>query len=157
MQTTGSPQAKRNKWYAVLAIPDKDGKKHTKWFPLDLDATGGKNRKKAHELTEQLKAKYNKGQIVYSEDILFVDWVKKWLEHHAKEVSETTMEGYRTYAERDIYPFYAARGTLLQNMRALDVQEFYDYLHDRGLCADSIRHYRAVIRGSLEYAYRMES
>lgn len=156
MKTTGSPYAHRGKWYAILAIPDNDGEKHKKWFPLGLDATDGKNKKKAQEMTEQLKAKYNSGQIVYSADILFVDWVRKWLEHHAKEVSETTMEGYRTYAERDIYPFYTVRGTLLQNMRALDVQEFYDYLHDRGLGSESIRHYRAVIRGSLEYAYRME-
>lgn len=156
MKTTGSPRAQHGEWYAILAIPGTDGEKHTKWIPLGLDATDGKNKKKAQEMTEQLKAKYNSGQIVYSEDILFVDWVRKWLEHHAKEVSETTMEGYRTYAERDIYPFYTARGTLLQNMRALDVQEFYDYLHDRGLGSESIRHYRAVIRGSLEYAYRME-
>ena len=156
LKTTGSPQIKHNRWYAVLAIPGKDGKKHTKWFPLDLDATNGKNKKKAVELTEQLKSKYNAGQIIYSEDILFADWVKKWLKHHAKEVSESTMEGYRTYAKRDIYPFYNERGTILQDMRAVDVQDFYDHLFDRGLCADSIRRYRAVIRGSLEYAYRME-
>lgn len=156
LKTTGSPRAQHGKWYAILAIPGTDGEKHTKWVPLGLDAADGKNKKKAQEMTEQLKVKYNSGQIVYSEDILFVDWVRKWLEHHAKEVSETTMEGYRTYAERDLYPFYTARRTLLQNMRALDVQEFYDYLHDRGLGSESIRHYRAVIRGSLEYAYRME-
>ena len=47
MTTTGSPQMKNNKWYAVLAIPGKDGRKHTTWKALNIDATGGKNRKKA--------------------------------------------------------------------------------------------------------------
>lgn len=36
------------------------------------------------------------------------------------------------------------------------MQDFYDYLSERGLCADSIRRYRAVIRGALDYAYKME-
>lgn len=46
LKTTGSPQAKNNKWYAVLAVPGKDGRKHTTWKALDIDATGGKTARK---------------------------------------------------------------------------------------------------------------
>lgn len=156
MKTTGSPQIKGHIWQACLRIPDKNGVKHAKSISLGIDATGGKNRRKAEQATAELIAKYNRGRVCYSEPILFADWVKQWLTHHATEVQATTMESYNTYAERDIYPFYSARGTILQDMRGIDVQDFYDYLSERGLCADSIRRYRAVIRGALDYAYKME-
>ena len=73
MKTTGSPQIKGHIWQACLRIPDKNGVKHAKSISLGIDATGGKNRKKAEQATAELIAQYNRGRICYSEPVLFAD------------------------------------------------------------------------------------
>ena len=157
MQTTGSPQAKNNKWYAVLAVPGKDGRKHTLWKSLGIDATNGKNKKKAQQATAALIAEYNSGQIYYSKPILFADWLNVWLEHKkASGLSDVTIQGYQSHIDNVIAPFYRERGTILQEMRRIDVQCFYDEQSSRGLKGKSIKNYSAVIHGALQYAFKQE-
>lgn len=157
MTTTGSPQMKNNKWYAVLAIPGKDGRKHTTWKALNIDATGGKNRKKAQQATADLIAQYNSAQIYYSKPILFVDWLDVWLEHKkASGLSDVTIQGYQSHIDKVIAPYYRERGTVLQEMRRADVQRFYDAQSARGLKGKSVKNYSAVIHGALQYAYKEE-
>ena len=157
LKTTGSPQAKNNKWYAVLAVPGKDGRKHTAWKALDIDATGGKNRKKAQQATADLIAQYNSAQIYYSKPILFVDWLDVWLKHKkVSGLSDVTIQGYQSHINKVIAPYYRERGTVLQEMRRADVQRFYDAQSARGLKGKSIKNYAAVIYGALQYAYKEE-
>lgn len=157
MKTTGSPQIKGKKWHAVLAVPGKDGKKHAVWKPLDIDATNGKNKRKARLATDELIAQYNREQIYFSEPILFADWLNKWLEHkRVSGLADVTIHGYKSHIEKVIAPFYRERGTILQEMRRADVQSFYDEQSARGLKGKSIKNYAAVIHGALEYAYKQE-
>ena len=157
MKTTGSPQAKNNKWYAVLAIPGKDGRKHTEWKALNIDATKGKNKRKAQQATAELIAQYNSGNQYYSKPILFCDWLNVWLEHKKTcGLSEVTIQGYQSYIEKTIGPYYKAKGTILQDMRRADVQCFYDEQSAKGLSGKSIKNYSAVIHGALQYAYKEE-
>lgn len=150
MRTTGSLQVKGNYYHAVLRVPNKDGTGTVqKWKSLRIKATK-RNKTEAQKALVALLAKMN--GLVYSDKILFVDWVEQWLNHHAKEVSEITMQGYRQYFKRDIEPFFRDRGTLLQDINRIDIQAYFDYLFERNLSVNTVKHHKNVLHAALRYA-----
>lgn len=153
MAITGSIQAKGNRLYAVLGLPDETGAKKNKWIPLHLTTSASK--KERQEAFERIKQSYDRSSVVYSQNILFAAWVSEWLDHKATQLTQTTMEGYRSYAESRIIPYFKKTRTVLQKMTGIDVQRFYDYLAADGLSPASVRRYHAVVSGSLEYAYKL--
>lgn len=153
MDASGSIQKKKGYWYCVINAPDEHGKRRQKWISTGLKIEGNKRRAEAI-LREHLN-KYNSGML-YSRNIPFTDWVNKWLKHKELEVSPTTLHGYRGYADKHIIPFFAERGTILQDMRPMDVQAYYDEKIRAGLSTATVERHKAVIFGSLKYAYQQE-
>lgn len=153
MAITGSIQSKGNRLYAVLGLPDETGAKKNKWIPLHLTTSASK--KERQEAFERIKQSYDRSSVVYSQNILFADWVSEWLSHKSKQLTQTTMEGYRSYADSRIIPYFKKNRTALQKMTGIDIQRFYDYLAADGLSPASVRRYHAVVSGSLEYAYKL--
>ena len=148
MAITGSIQKKGNRLYAVLGLPDEIGAKKNKWIPLHLTTSASK--KEQQEAFERIKQNYDRSSVVYSQNILFADWVSEWLAHKANQLSQTTIEGYRSYADRRIIPYFKKNRTVLQKMTGIDVQRFYDHLASDGLSPASVRRYNAVVSGSLD-------
>lgn len=153
MQATGSVQGKNGYLYCVIRVRDKDGKTVQKWEKTGLTAKG--NKKAAKKMLDEILDRYNSG-MVYSKDIPFADWVEKWLDHKKPEVEETTIQGYRQYFDKHIGPFYRERGTILQTMRPLDVQDYYDAKIAEGLSSNTVDRHKNVISGALKYAYMQE-
>lgn len=153
MAITGSIQAKGNRLYAVLGLPDETGAKKNKWIPLHLTTSASK--KERQEAFERIKQSYDRSSVVYSQNILFADWVSEWLDHKATQLTQITLQGYRSYAERRIIPYFQKNRTVLQKMSGIDVQRFYDHLASDGLSPASVRRYHAVVCGSLEYAFKL--
>ena len=155
-KVTGSPQAKRGKWYAVLAYPvPGQAKKKTRWISLNLPEKG--HKKEAREMTAKLVLEENAKDVKYSEDILFADWLGIWLTHKKRSgLSDVSIQGYQSYIKTAIDPFYRERGTILQKMKRADVQCFYDAQLDNGLSGKSIKNYSVVIHSALQYAYKEE-
>lgn len=153
MAITGSIQKKGNRLYAVLGLPDETGAKKNKWIPLHLTTSASK--KEQQEAFERIKQNYDRSSVVYSQNILFADWVSEWLTHKTNQLSQTTIEGYRCYADRRIIPYFKKNRTVLQKMTGIDVQRFYDHLASDGLSPASVRRYNAVVSGSLDYAYKL--
>jgi len=153
MSVTGSLQKKRNTWFAVLSLPDKTGKKKPKWIKLQLPPNAKKSEAKA-EFQKVLES-YRCGSVIYSHNISFSEWVNMWLEHKAATVQQTTIESYRTYAEKRIIPYFTASKAALQKLTGADIQLFYDHLTVEGLSPNTVRRYHAVIHGSLKWAYKL--
>lgn len=150
MRITGSLQRKGNYYYAVLRVPNKDGTGTVqKWKSLRIKAIK-RNKTEAQKALVALLAKMN--GLVYSDKILFADWVDKWLEHHAREVAEVTMQSYRQYVKKHIGPYFRERGTILQDENRTDIQAYYDYLFQRGLSVNTVKHHKNVLHASLRYA-----
>ena len=149
MKTTGSLQVKKGYYYVVLRIPDRDGTQKQKWLSTGLKATQ-RNKTKAQVV---LAAKLEELQgVVYSDKILFADWIDKWLDHHAKEVGEVTIQGYRQHIKKHIGPYFRECGVYLQEVRKADIQGYYDYLLERVLSANTVRHHKNVLYAALKYA-----
>lgn len=149
MNATGSLQIKKGYYYIVLRLPLKDGKQKQKWISTGLKATS-RNKAKAQVALVAKLTECN--GVVYSDKILFVDWINKWLDLHAKEVGDITMQGYRQHVKKHIGPYFKERGIYLQEVRKADIQEYYDYLLEQGLSANTVRHHKNVLYAALKYA-----
>ena len=153
MSITGSIQSKGNRLYAVLRLPTSTGQKKNKWIALGLSATASK--KEVSAAFEQIKQTYDRASIIYSKNVLYSDWVDDWVTRKSSQLAQTTADGYRTYANARIIPYFSQSKIPLQQLSGIDIQRFYDSLSESGLSPTSVRRYHAVVNGSLESAFKL--
>ena len=117
---TGSLQIKSGKYYAVLRINGKQ-----KWVNLNIEAKRG-NRKDAEiAMAKAISAADDNPNSFEKTD--FAEYMKLWLKDVKKHIDIVTYEGYKQYTEKHIIPYYKEHRRVLQEMRAADIEEYYDY------------------------------
>lgn len=153
---TASIQTKRNKYYIVLNWVEA-GKRRQKWISTNLSVTGNNKRRAEKLRIETLRAWESKITLENYENILFSDYLIKWLEETKHNIAETTYRTYKNLICSIISPYFAEKRIQLSDLKAHDIQEFYGYKmrHDN-VSANTICHYHANIRRALEYAVKTE-
>lgn len=117
---TGSLQIKSGKYYAVLRINGKQ-----KWINLNIEAKRG-NRKDAEiAMAKAISAADDNPNSFEKTD--FAEYMKLCLKDVKKHIDIVTYEGYKQYTEKHIIPYYKEHRRVLQEMRAADIEEYYDY------------------------------
>lgn len=157
IEVTGSLQIKNKIYQAVLSFK-KDNKWKTKWVSTKIKAIKG-NKKKAENVLEIIRAKFQKeinNDNIENEDILFIDFIKKWLKIIKSSVEETTYCGYEKLINGKMTTYFQDKKITLQNIKAQDIQNFYQYLIDNELSGNTVKHYHANIRKALQYAVKTE-
>ena len=96
IDVTGSLQIKNKIYQAVLSYK-QDKKWKTKWVSTKIPAIKG-NKKQAQAKLEEIKKNFqedlNKTNID-DEDMMFIDYMKKWLNRQKASIEETTYNGYK--------------------------------------------------------------
>ena len=104
IEVTGSLQIKNKIYQAVLSFK-KDGKWKTKWFSTKVKAVKG-NKKKAENELESIRSKFQEeinSDNIDNENILFIDFMKKWLKIIKSSVEETTYCGYEKLINGNLF------------------------------------------------------
>ena len=91
-----------------------------------------------------------------NEDILFIDYMKKWLKMISASVEPTTLNGYQGVINGRMTDYFKNTKITLQNIKPKHIQEFYQYLLDDGLSGNTVKHYHANIRKALQYAMKTD-
>lgn len=153
---TASIQTKSNKYYVVLSWSE-NGKRKQKWINTNLSIDGNNKRKAEKKRVEVLQEWEEKLSAVNHEDILFSDYLSKWLEETKCNISESTYSIYKMVIDGVICPYFAELGIKLSDLKTFHVQDFYTYKmkHD-GISPNTIYHYHANIHKSLQYAVKTE-
>lgn len=146
---TGSLQIKNGKYYAVLNFKSSDNKRKQKWINTNLTICG--NKRKAETVLHKLLAKYEGFSNIQS-DILFCDYILKWLEYSKNHLENTTFEGYKNSVENHIYPYFLSKKIKLCDIDARQISEYYRYKISQGLSSSTIRRHHANIRKCLQDA-----
>jgi len=157
IEVTGSLQI-RNKIYQAVLSFKKDGKWKTKWISTKIKAVKG-NKKKAESELEKIRIKFQEeinSDNIEDGKILFIDFMKKWLKMIKSSVEETTYMGYRKLINGRMSVYFKDKDITLQNIKAQNIQDFYQYLTDEGLGGNTITRYHANIRKALQYAVKTE-
>ena len=144
IDVTGSLQIKNNKYQAVLSYK-QDNKWKTKWVSTKIPAVKG-NKKLANAKLEEIKKQFQEeinSDHIDNEEILFVDYMKKWLKMIKASVEETTYNGYKGIVNGRLSDYFTNKKITLQDIKPKHIQDFYQYLLDDGLSGNTVKHYHA--------------
>lgn len=154
---TGSIQIKNGKYYAVINTY-VNGKRKPKWIATGLTVKGS-NKRKAEAFLRQKLIDLESDEKTTSSDILFTDYLEKWLKNQKISISEITFNGYEWISDRHIIPYFKERGTKLNKLSKDDIQEYinYKFEHGRldgkgGLSPKSIKEQKNIIQSVLNSA-----
>ena len=135
IEITGSLQIKKNIYFAVFSYK-KDGKWTNKWFSTKVKAIRG-NKRKAEIEFDKLKIQFqedlNSTTLDTTEDMLFIDFMKKWHKMIKSSVEQTTYMGYGKLINGRMSDYFKGKDITVNNIKPKDIQEFYQYLVDKGL------------------------
>lgn len=146
---SGSLQIKNNTYYSVIHL----GHNKYKWVSTGIKVDEGSKRA-AQKTHRKIVYEYEQKKIIYSEKMLFDNWIIKWLEQKKNEVELNTWEAYDLYAKKHIIPFFQERRITLSNISPQHIQEYYNSRITLGLSANSIKKHNVVIRGALQDALK---
>ena len=88
-------------------------------------------------------------------DILFADYMEKWLDIIKSSVAVPTYASYSTTVKKIVAPYFREKEVTLKNLTAKDIQEFYLRELER-VSASSVIHYHANIHKALKYAVKID-
>lgn len=129
---TGSLQIKSGTYYAVVRIPDAMGCEKQKWVSTGIKAADGSkrevNRRKrdAEKRMVEIISRLELQKVTYSQEMLFVVWIEKWLEQKKYEVRSNTLEGYQLYFKKHIRPYFIPLKLTLQQITPQHLQDYYN-------------------------------
>lgn len=159
----GHLQTKKGHYYMVLNLKDSQGKRKPKWLPTGIPVGGKKNEKAAQDMLMETRFNYKEEppkvsdalSIQNVQALLFADYMEKWLSIVKNAVEEDSYAGYKRNIEKRIAPYFRERKITLQNLTALDIEEFYEYCFNTlGVKGATVRHYHANMFTALKYAVR---
>lgn len=153
---TASIQTKGNKYYIVLSW-NESGKRRQKWVNTELTISGNNKRKAEQKRLEILRKWEETITLNNYEDILFSDYLQKWLEEHKHTIAETTYSVYKNVVSGAICPYFENLKIKLTDLKPYHIQDFYLYKmeHDK-VSPNTIHHYQANIHRALHYAVKTE-
>ena len=150
----GHLRQKKGRFYVVLTYKNLDNKKVEKCFPTGLPVKN--NLRKAEKVLHEIRANFQVPTLL-GDEILFSDYMQKWLEIVKPNLAVTTYAEYRRIIERRIVPYFESRKIRLIDLKPKDIQEFYQYeTKQRQISTNTIIHYHANIRKALQNAVKLE-
>ena len=150
----GHLREKKGYYYAVLNYTDSLGKRKTKWISTGLTVKG--NKKRAEAILMDARRSFNPEEPkVMNGDILFADYMEKWLDIIKSSVAVPTFASYSTTVKKIVAPYFREKEVTLKNLTAKDIQEFYLRELER-VSASSVIHYHANIHKALKYAVKID-
>ena len=154
IMVAGHLREKSGYYYAVLNYTDSLGKRKTKWISTGLTVKG--NKKRAEAILMDARCNFNPEEPkVMNGDILFADYMEKWLDIIKSSVAVPTFASYSTTVKKIVAPYFREKEVTLKNLTAKDIQEFYLSELER-VSPSSVIHYHANIHKALKYAVKID-
>ena len=158
----GHLQEKNGMFYVVLNYRDENGKRKTPWISTNLPVKG--NKKRAENFMLDVRRNFvppnvqriEEREAMQKGDILFTDFLLKWLRVAKSTVKLTKYASYEMMATRIIIPYFETLNIKLMELTTEDIQEFYSAQLER-VSANTVIHYHAVIHRALKYAVKIKT
>ena len=152
----GHLEEKKGFLYMVLNLHDEQGKRKPKWVATHLPVKG--NKKRAEEMLLALRQEYTAKQVMAdrSRAVFFDAFLLSWLESRRGKVEPTTFSSYQNLIRKCICPYFREQAIPISDLKAQDIQDFYDAQYVRGVSGNTVLHYHALIRKALDDAVNRE-
>lgn len=157
MIISGSIQEKNGKYHTVIYLPQPNGKRKPKWQTTGLTVKG--NLKKAEKILRERIAEYEAEEFTITTDILFSDYIYKWLKYKKDDIESITYQGYEQYITKHIRPYFESKRTKLVDIGLEDIQKYVNSKSHNGrldgkggLSVRTLRLHRNMISQALDTA-----
>lgn len=145
---------KNNRYYAVVNYKEEDQYKQ-KWIALGLPVKN--NKRKAEAMLDEIKKDFQERYSTPAGDMLFVIYIKQWLQRKKPLIQLSTWEGYEIYVTRHIIPYFEPLKLSLRDLRPQHIKGYYEFKYTEGrldgkpggLSVASIKKHALVIREAL--------
>ncbi len=141
-------------YHVKLKWRTADGKEHSTSKSTKIPKKGN-NKRKADAAVEQIRLakeqELNSKQEPQGQ--LFSDFMDYWLSVKRRTVRRSTADSYKTCIGC-MKPYFDERSITLENIKAADIQGFYNALLDSGRTANTVKHYHANISNALKFALK---
>ena len=155
---TGCVALRNDVYYVRLSYYDRDHKRKDKWISTGFSGRGAKQ--KATAMIESLIEKY---KFLEKSDhpTKMADYLLMWKDLRKSEVAETTYDGYHTYIDRHLVPYFKELNLNIQDITAGHIFDYVNYLSNDGGRKDnkiggqsntSIRKIISILRKVFDYA-----
>ena len=180
---TVSLHEKNNIYQAVINYKDDNNKRKQKWVSTGIKVARGNKRQalqKAEEYREQFVKSFNLQERIktqndeqerkymlfreklhiidshkfYDENILYFDYLKLWIEKVKNNLEPTTYTSHLQMINSRIKNYFTLNPIKLLELTHLHIQNFYDIMLADGLKPTTVIRYHAIIRKSLDYAFK---
>lgn len=143
----------------VLSYKDNANKRKQKWISTGI-LVKGNNKRLANKKLEEIKQDYKsyispKLSTDETKTKLFEVYMKDWLESYKINLEENTYDSYFTVVTK-INDYFAGKNITLDNLKPIDIQNFYNHLYKKGLSSNTVLHYHANIRKALSMAVKFD-
>ena len=155
---TGCVALRKDVYYVRLTYYDKHHCRKDKWVSTGLSGRGAKQKSTA--MINSMIEKYS--YLEKSEHpAKMADYLKMWKELQVGEVAETTYDGYHTYVDKHLIPYFTELGLDIQDITAGHIFDYVNYLSNDGGRKDnkiggqsttSIRKIISILRKVFDYA-----
>lgn len=154
MKKTYALAKKRGIYQAVIYFQENDGKRKAKWISLGIREGEKGAAKQAKEKFEAIKREYEGVESADPLKKLFSDYLLEWSKNARSRCAATTADEYERMVKRYIQPYFDAKGTTLAKLTAGDLEDYYRVQMEKGLSPNSVIKQHAIIRSTLQWAYK---
>lgn len=170
---------KKGKIYVVVDYRDENGNRKKKWLKTGLDKDAKK--KEVNKVTEQIVTDFyntialDKRIQIKDETtttvpvatvnmpsaketsglIKLIDFMDKWLEYKKSKVAKLTHQCYAG-GVRDAKEFFGDKDLYLQDVKPLDIQEYYNSIIKRGCKNSTLKNRHLCMHNLFEYAVKLD-
>ena len=134
-----APARKERNVLCCFNYRDENGKRKTPWISTNLPVKG--NKKRAENFMMDVRRNFvppnvqriEEREAMQKGDILFTDFLLKWLRVAKSTIKLTTYASYEMMATRIIIPYFETLNIKLKELTTEDIQEFYSTQLERFL------------------------
>ena len=154
-----SVQAKKGRLYAVIQVRE-NGRTKPVWRALGLPESANKSKvnKAYREVVQAFEQSYAE-QIAQNKkpasDIPIYDYMCAYYKKIEKNIQKSTAESYRGMINGRIRRYFTARKDLtVGSITAKDIEDFYEWMFESGVVANTVIHYHTVLHSAFKRAFK---
>ena len=154
-----SVQAKKGRLYAVIQVKE-NGKTKPVWRALGLPEGTNKSKvnKAYREVVKDFENDYAE-QLARNEkpasDIPIFDYMCAHYRKVEKNIQKSTAESYHGMIYGRIRRYFTARNNLtVGNITSTDIEDFYEWMFESGVVANTVIHYHTVLHSAFKRAFK---
>ena len=147
----------KNNRYHVMLSWYEDKKRKQKSVATGIQVKGNNKRKaktRKDEILKEWEKTISEKSLSNFKDMLFSDYLKRWVEESKDRVQPTTYDIYEHMLNKHLYPYFNTLCVKLISVTPEIISEYYDIKEEEGLSPNTVIKHHGVLRAAMQQALK---